>query len=117
MSHRHSNILKPHRKRSGFTQDELAFLLGLKEHSAISRLEHGGREPSLRTALAYGVLFGRDLQVLFPRIHAEVCAEIGSRAERLSKEIGPGADNRKSAYKLDKLAALKTEASAHAEAV
>jgi transcriptional regulator with XRE-family HTH domain len=104
MNHRYSINLKPHRERSGFTQEELAFLLGLKEHSAISRFEHGQREPSLRTALAYRMLFDRDLHELFPHIHEEVSAEIAKRAERLSKQLGHS-ETPKSTYKLEKLAA------------
>jgi transcriptional regulator with XRE-family HTH domain len=117
MSHRYSNNLKSHRKRSGFTQEELAFLLGLKEHSAISRFEHGEREPGLRTALAYRMLFHRDLHELFPHVHEEVSAQIGKRAERLSKDLGCGAETPKSTYKLAKLAALQRGAGAQLQAV
>jgi transcriptional regulator with XRE-family HTH domain len=112
MSHRYSNSLKPHRKRSGFSQHELAFLLGLKEHSAISRFEHGEREPSLRTALAYRILFDRDLHELFPHVHEEVSAEIRRRADRLSNQLGRGAETPKSTYKLEKLATLQRGAHA-----
>ena len=117
MSQRHSNSLKPHRKRSGFTQGELAYLLGLKEHSAISRFEQGHREPSLRTAFAYRLLFDRGLEQLFPQVHAEVCAELASRTEQLSKQIARGGHNPKCSYKLQKLAALQRVLSAPAQAV
>jgi transcriptional regulator with XRE-family HTH domain len=101
--------LKPHRKRSGFTQKELAFLLGNKKHSAISRYEGGGRKPDLRTALAYKLLFESQLQDLFPGVYADVAREIGERAERLSQEIRQGGYNGKATYKLKILARLQRE--------
>lgn len=101
--------LKPHRKRSGFTQKEVAFLLGNKKHSAISRYEGGGRKPDLRTALAYKLLFERQLQDLFPGVYADVAREIGERAQLLSQEIRREGYGRKAEYKLKMLARLQRE--------
>lgn len=106
MSHRHSTKLKRHRKRSGFTQEELGFLLGHKQHSAISRYEVGERSPDLKTAFAYQVLFGPEPQELFPGLLATVRAQVGERALRLAEEIKRGGDNPRAAYKLKKLACL-----------
>ena len=102
--------LKRHRKRSGFTQKELGFLLGDRRHdSAISRYEAGERTPGLKIALAYKLLFGSDLRELFPGAHAQVAAELRERARLLSEEIRRGGMSRKSAYKLEKLARLQNE--------
>ena len=117
MSYRHRNNLKPHRKRSGFTQAELAFLLGLKDHSAISKFEHGEREPDFRMAVAYHAVFDRGLPELFLQVHREVRAEIGKRAERLSEVIGGGPKSAKVAYKLQKLARLKETDGEHVPTV
>ena len=106
MSHRHSTKLKRHRKRSGFTQEELGFLLGHKQHSAISRYEVGERSPDLKTAFAYQVLFGSEPQELFPGLLETVRAQVGERAKRLSEEIKRSGENRRTTYKLKKLACL-----------
>ena len=109
--------LKPHRKRSGFTQKELAFLLGGKKHSTISRYEAGERKPDLRTAVAYCVLFDRALADLFPGLHADVLGQIGERAERMSQEIGREGQGARAKFKLEKLIRLTGERSKNATAV
>jgi transcriptional regulator with XRE-family HTH domain len=101
--------LKPHRKRSGLTQREMAFLLGNRKHSTISRYEAGERRPDLRTAFACRVLFGRELQELFPGVYAEAVGQVGERARLLSDEIRRQEYSRKVAYKLKKLAQLQRE--------
>lgn len=109
MNHRYQINLKPHRKRSSFTQEELAFLLGIKQHSVISRYETGERHPTLRTALAYRVLFGCEVDKLFPALEAEVRSQVAKRAQLLSQQISRGRETRKTAYKLKKLEPLKRE--------
>ena len=101
--------LKPHRKRSGFTQEELGFLLGLKKHWGISRYETGERNPDLKTAVALQILFGRELHELFPGLHDQVRAEVGARARQLSQEIKGRSETTKGRYKLARLARLEKE--------
>jgi transcriptional regulator with XRE-family HTH domain len=96
--------LKSHRKRSGLTQEELGFLLGLKKHSTVSRYEAGDRDPDLRTALAYKLLFDSDLRELFPGLFGEIRAELAARARGLCEQIKAGGNERKAAFKLRKLA-------------
>ena len=74
-----------HRKRHGLTQDEMAFLLGSKDGSAVSHVERGAREPSLRAALACEVMFGVPARELFPGIYEEVEQELKTRAQALSE--------------------------------
>jgi transcriptional regulator with XRE-family HTH domain len=52
MSRRYTYRFKSERKRSCLTQEELAYLVGLRTASAESRLERGEREPEFRTGLA-----------------------------------------------------------------
>jgi DNA-binding XRE family transcriptional regulator len=99
--------LKPHRKRSGFTQEELAFLVGDRKHSAISRYEAGDRRPDLRTAVAFKMLFDSDLRELFPGVHAQVSGEIAERAQKLSEQIRMQGGGRKADYKLRMLSRLQ----------
>ena len=101
--------LKPNRKRSGFTQKELAFLLGNSNDSAISRYEGGERKPDLKTALAFKFVFGCNIRDLFPGVHAEVFAQVKERAKRLSEEVEGQGDSAKTKYKLAKLAGLQKE--------
>jgi DNA-binding XRE family transcriptional regulator len=103
--------LKPSRKRSGFTQKELAFLIGTKKNSTISRHEAGDRCPDLKTAMAYRLLFGRELHELFPGVHAEVRGQMRKRAQHLAHEIGARGGSARITYKLNKLARLVNEAS------
>ena len=117
MSHPHRINLKPYRKRSGFTQQELGFLLGLKQHSCISRYEAGESNPSLETALAYQAVFGRELQELFPELQGKVSSSVGERAKQLSQRLRCGDEKRKTAYKLEKLANLQRGALASASCV
>ena len=117
MSHLHRINLKPYRKRSGFTQQELGFLLGLKQHSCISRYEAGESKPSLETALAYQAVFGRELQELFPELQGKVFSSVGERAKQLSQRLRCGDEKRKTAYKLQKLANLQRGALASASRV
>jgi DNA-binding XRE family transcriptional regulator len=108
MRYRYSK-LRPSRRRSGFTQEELAYLVGGKKSSTISRYEGGGRKPDLRTALAFKFVFARNISDLFPGVHEEVFAEVKDRAKRLSEEIERQGDSAKSKYKLAKLARLQNE--------
>ena len=114
MSHRN---LKPHRKRSAFTQGELGFLLGRKKHSTISRYEAGERSPDLKTAFAYQLLFDRELNELFSGLRGRVCAEVAERARTLAEEIRRTGENRKTAYKLKKLAGLDRKGGENAPAI
>lgn len=117
MSHPHRINLKPYRKRSGFTQQELGFLLGLQQHSCISRYEAGESIPSLETALAYQAVFGRELQELFPELHERVFTSVGERARQLSQRLSCGEEKRKTAYKIQKLESLQRGALASASRV
>jgi len=59
-----ANYLRTERLRSGLTQQELAELLGISR-SAIAKLENA-RAPSVRIALAVGIVFGLRPHAIFP---------------------------------------------------
>jgi DNA-binding XRE family transcriptional regulator len=101
--------LKPSRRRSGLTQEELAYLVGGKKSSTISRYEGGERKPDLATALAFKFVFARNISDLFPGVHEEVFAQVKERAKRLAEEIERQGDSTKTKYKLAKLARLQNE--------
>jgi transcriptional regulator with XRE-family HTH domain len=57
MSSKLKNYLRTYRKRAGLSQDEMAFLLGCRSGSKVSRYECFARQPGLETALAYKIIF------------------------------------------------------------
>ena len=59
------NYIRPHRKRLGLSQQDVAFLLGWEDASQPSRYEHSLRIPALRTALALAVIFQVPVYDLF----------------------------------------------------
>lgn len=98
--------LKSHRKRSGFSQEELAFLIGLKVPSAVSRYEQGERQLDLKTAFAYQIVFSALAHQLVPQLFADVCRDVTARARALAERLRSGGADAKAAYKLQKLASI-----------
>lgn len=81
------NYLKMFRKRSGLSQRELAYLLGGKTGSKVSRYEHGRRLPAFETLLAYEVVFRVGLDALFRGAHLSSAKRVRARAQRLSRKL------------------------------
>src|SRR5262245_21208988 len=81
------DYLRTFRKRSGLSQRELAYLLGSKAGSKVSRYEGGRRRPSFEALLAYEVVFRVGLDALFDGRHRSVSSEIRRRAQRLSRRL------------------------------
>jgi hypothetical protein len=79
------HYLKTHRKRSGLSQEEVAFLLGNDNGEKVCRHERFAREPSLRSALAYLIIFQGQAEELFAGIHEEVKREVITRAKKLAR--------------------------------
>ena len=106
-----NNYLRAYRKRSGLSQDEVAYLLGSQTGSKVSRYEHG-RRPSLDTALAYEVifrLFDIPTRELFAGRYQKVESSIRRRAARLQERIH--ARPKLSSRKVETLAAIRKIAS------
>ena len=81
------NYIRGLRRRANLTQGELAFLLGAKCESKISRYERQLREPNLYSALSYQVVFRTSVDRLFPDIYAKVESRVIERAHELMREI------------------------------
>ena len=77
--------MRAQRKRSALSQDEVAFLLGTKAGSKISRYENTCREPELRTALGFEVIFDCPVAELFPDLFKQIEAAVRKRAKQLAK--------------------------------
>lgn len=78
--------LRSHRRRAGFSQEEVAFLLGNRSGSDAS---HDTRlhEPTLRAAMAYEVIFRASLRELFAGMHAKVERDTIKRARKLFRRL------------------------------
>ena len=79
--------LRPLRRRSGLTQRELAFLLGLKHGATVSRIERLKRAPSLVWARTCVLVFGARARELFPGLFSEVHEAVRRRANELYDEL------------------------------
>jgi transcriptional regulator with XRE-family HTH domain len=85
--------LRSHRKRSGLTQEDVAVLIGAQSPSQVSRQENGEREPDLRAALAYRIIFDAPIRHVVPKLYREIAQQVHTQAEALAtrlKESGEG---------------------------
>ena len=72
------------RRQSGLVQEDIAFLLGLKGPSSVSRFERLAREPDIRTAFACEHVLGAPVRALFEPLFREIGNVVRERArERL----------------------------------
>ena len=82
-----SNYLRTHRKRLALSQEEVAFLLGVKgmdKGIKVCRDESLAREPSLQTALAYEAIYSKPVRELFAGLYEQIEREVAERAKVLS---------------------------------
>jgi hypothetical protein len=98
------NYIRTHRKRAGLTQDEVAYLLGYKSGSKVSRCEHFKRECDLETALAFEVIFATPVRELFAGLYQQVEKKTIRRIGLLARKLMNGERCKWSDYKLDSLA-------------
>jgi transcriptional regulator with XRE-family HTH domain len=95
------NYLRTHRRRVGYSQEDLACLLGGKEGNKISRYERRECLPSLKTALAYEAIFGVPVQELFAGVYEEVEKNVHIQAEALAFKLYTEKPNPVTARKLE----------------
>ncbi|WP_456737463.1 MULTISPECIES: helix-turn-helix transcriptional regulator [unclassified Bradyrhizobium] len=87
MHHRHLSYVRPHRRRWGLTQQELAFLIGVKSRTAVSRIEGSKRRPSLDAVFVCMLIFNMPALELFPGLMSELRASIRARANELYEQL------------------------------
>ena len=100
MAQRLKTYLRPFRRRWGLTQRELAFLIGIKNGTVISRIEGLKQAPRLSWAVACAVLFDKRALELFPGLFAEVHEDVLRRATELYEEL-QGNPSKTTRVKLD----------------
>jgi DNA-binding XRE family transcriptional regulator len=74
--------LKQERRRAGYAQADVAYLLGASAKTKVGRYERGRHLPPLTTALAYEAMFGVAVAELFPSAFSAARAELRRRARR-----------------------------------
>ena len=80
------NYLRTNRKRLALSQEEVAFLLGgtgENKGSKVSRDESYEREPGLRAAIAYELIYDQPLRELFAGLYEQMERELAGRAKIL----------------------------------
>src|SRR5882672_4737837 len=87
-----NNYLRTHRKHSGLSQSEVAFLIRLTDKSELSRYERSTRLPSLRTALACQAAFGAPVSELFAGLSDTIAKDTKSQMKRLHARTEAGMD-------------------------
>ncbi len=75
------NYMRTHRKHSGLSTRDLAFLLGLRSSQIISRYEDSNRLPSVKVLLTASILFNVPPGDLLPGIVREVETLLTTRAK------------------------------------
>lgn len=67
----------------GFTQQQVATILGYHCSADISHYEHGRKLPSLVTALKLEIVYRVPAAFLFPELYVELKDKLRAREERL----------------------------------
>jgi len=78
------NNLVLYRRRMGFTQKQVARLLGHRDASMISHYEHSRALPPLLTALNLEIIYRVPVAFLFPAMYDELRGKIRNREESLA---------------------------------
>lgn len=81
------SYLRTHRRRSGLSQKELAFLLGYKAGESVCRYEWSHRRPPLAILVACEIILRVPPRELFPGIYNEVEALVAKRARELHRTL------------------------------
>ena len=80
------NYLRMHRKRAGFSQEEIAFLLGIRTGAPISRYERLTRNPTLAVVFALQIIFQVPAEHIFSGLLQQVKERLGRQAALLFKK-------------------------------
>jgi hypothetical protein len=99
------SYLRPFRRRWGFTQGELAFLLDLNTGKAVSRIEALKQPPTFTAALACAIIFNTAPVKMFPGLLSDAEQSVLARARQLYDEL-QGRPSKAARIKLDFLETL-----------
>jgi transcriptional regulator with XRE-family HTH domain len=100
------NYLRTYRRRSGFSQTEVAFLLGCRSGSKVSRYEHFARQPDFLTVCACAVIFHASGRDMFSGTFQQVERETRERAQLLLRKLEQAKPSALTSQKLKALQAI-----------
>jgi transcriptional regulator with XRE-family HTH domain len=98
-----TTYLRTYRQRTGFTQPEVAFLIGGMDGKVVSRHERGERRPALHTVLKYAFVLDVAIVELYEGLSAEIRAEICIRVRGLVRTTKRERQTARSDRKLESL--------------
>lgn len=105
MTQQLASYLRTHRKKSGLSQRELAYVLGYNGKGQISRHEQRQSVPPLFIALAYEAIFRVPVSELFPGFYQTAVQAIETRLGELENALqqksGHASDAKATARKLE----------------
>ena len=81
------NYLRAQRRKSGLSQNEVAFLLGRINGAQVSRYEKRRTLPSVETALACEVIFGIPVAELFAGVRDSIGKDVAKRRQELTSTL------------------------------
>lgn len=86
--------LRRSRKERGFTQKDVAYILGLKSSSMISRWEKGVALPDIFNALKLTIVYCKGVDILFHNLHLDMQTRLSGRIDEIVKLKGLPQDPR-----------------------
>ena len=92
------NYLRSFRQKAHLTQEDIAFLHGLKHGTTITRHEESLRDPSLAAVLRYSAIYSADPRELFAGSFEREVAKVRERAMKLLARLPESPSD---AHKLD----------------
>jgi len=85
---KNKNRLLVYRQRMGYTQEQVAHLLGQRRTAMLSSYENGRTLPPLAIALRLGIVLRVPVEFLFAGLYDGLRHEIRSEEQRLSSREG-----------------------------
>jgi len=82
MSHKLIHYLRSERRRDGFTQSDIAALLGIPWKQRVAAYERG-EVPPINAALAYQAIHGKPVSGLFGGAYDAIALAVRRRAQRM----------------------------------
>ena len=79
--------LREYRRKTGLSQEEVAYLLGARKGAQVSRYEKGHRLPDFRRAIAFAVILSVPMAALFVGLQESVARDVRRRAMLLQTTL------------------------------
>lgn len=104
-----NNYLRMYRKDRGFSQSDIAFLLGCHDYTHVGRFENSRHLPSLDTLFAYETILGVSARDLFAGVQERAKRKALHRMRLLAKRLARQVEDPALARKLKSLRAIAEE--------